>query len=53
VFKNHISFINNVLLPHLTAENAVIEVISLVGDVRGQNVGEVGEVGLDDRGVSH
>jgi hypothetical protein len=31
---------NNVLLLHLTAENAVIKVISLV-DVRGQHVGEV------------
>jgi hypothetical protein len=52
VFKNHINrlFIkSNVLLLHLTAENAVFKVISLVGDVRGQHVGEVGA----QRGVSH
>jgi hypothetical protein len=47
-FKNHINrllFINNVLLLHLTAENAVIEVISLIGGVRGQHEGEVGAQG--------
>lgn len=39
VFKNHINrlLFKNVLL-HLTSENAVIEVISLVGD-RGHHVG--------------
>jgi hypothetical protein len=30
---------------HLTADNAVIEVISLVGHIRGQHVGEVGAQG--------
>jgi hypothetical protein len=40
---------NNVLLLHLTAEYAVIEVISLVGEVRGQHVGEL----RDDRCISH
>jgi hypothetical protein len=52
-FKNHINrllFIN-VLLLHITAENVVIEAISLVGDIRGYHVGEVGA--QDDRRVSH
>lgn len=30
------------ILWHFKEENAVIEVISLVGDIRGQHVGEVG-----------
>ena len=50
MFKNPINrllFINNVLLLHLSAENAVNEVISLVVDVRGQHVGKVGA--RDDR----
>jgi hypothetical protein len=34
--------INTVLLLHLTVKNAVIEATSLVGDVRGHHVGEVG-----------
>ena len=33
--------INHVLLLHLTAKNAVIVAISLVGDIRGHHVGEV------------
>lgn len=43
MLQNHINrllFINKVLL-HLTAENAVLEVIFLVDDDKGQHVGEV------------
>ena len=44
VFKNQMNrllFINKMFL-QLTTENAVMEIISLVGDVRRQHVGEVG-----------
>ena len=49
--KQILLFVNNILLLHLASENTVIGAISLVGDVRGHHVGEVGA--LDDRLVSH
>jgi hypothetical protein len=46
VFKNNINrLLFIIILSHLTAENAVMEVISLVGDIRGQHVGKVGTQG--------
>lgn len=47
IYINRLRFINNVLLLDLTVENAVIEVISLLGEV------SMWEKLRDDRGVSH
>ena len=44
VFKPHVNrlLFRNIVLLHLTAENSVIVALSLVGEVRGQHVEEVG-----------